>query len=588
MKEFFKYLLATIVGMLLVFTILFFISLGALVGIASFSNKPNEIDNNSVLKISLHGNIVERKQENPFEDFFDELSNNQSPKEQGLSTILKNISKASKDNKIQGIYLECGMLETGYASLDEIRNALTQFQMSGKFVIAYGGFYSQKAYYVATVADEIFINPLGMLDLRGLNSEVMFYKEALEKLDVEVNIIKHGKYKSAVEPFTRDNMSPEQKEQVNAYLKSVWDNISKQIASDRSVDLEIIENVVSKSSLIQPAEFYVKNGIVDSLMYTDQVIDYLAGLTGSVDSELKIVTLKKYTKTPEIRDYKGFPTDKIALIYAVGEIDGGNESSLNSAEIAEDLRKVRKDSAVKAVVLRVNSPGGSAFGSEQIWREVALTKKIKPVIVSMGDLAASGGYYISCDATEIMASPSTITGSIGIFGMMFSFGETAKKIGISFDRVKTHEYADFPSVTRKMTSGEKNMLQGYIERGYDTFVSRCAEGRETTFEDIDKIGQGRVWTGSQAIKIQLIDTFGYINDAIKLAAQKSDTEIYRIVEFPEEKDMFQEIFEDLQSRVKNSAINLKYGVDAEIFMTYKSMAEKSMLQARMPYDLIIE
>lgn len=586
MKDFFKYLLATITGLFVFSIIGTLIFIGIIAGIASMGNKEVVVKSSSILQLKLQGEIVERKADNPFEDI--NFGGNDQMKIFGLNDILSNIKKAKTDPDIKGIFLNPGVFNAGISTLKEIKEALEDFKESGKFVIAYAGNYSQAGYYLATSAHKVYLNPQGMLDLRGLSANYMFFKKALDKLGIETNIFKVGKYKSAIEPFINDKMSDPSKEQSTALINSLWKSMKSDLASDRGIDENVITNFVDKGLMFSNQELTVTSGLIDDLKYVDQIITELNDSCGKdADAKPNFISFKKYSKSNVKSDGK-FSRNKIAMIYAVGGIDDGSNDGINSAKLSETIRKARNDSSIKAIVLRINSPGGSAFGSEQIWREIELAKEGKPIIVSMGDVAASGGYYIACSAHSIVARPTTITGSIGIFGMIPNFKGLTDKIGLSFDGVKTNEYADLLSVVRPMSVSEKNMLQMWVERGYKTFTTRCADGRNTTPEAINEVAQGRVWSGSDAKEVGLIDKFGGINTAIELAAEMAGIEEYRIVELPKEKEFFEKLMEDLSAKVQTTALKMQLGEHYELYNTLNKYRGLSGLQARMPFEVEIQ
>ncbi|HPF94712.1 MAG TPA: signal peptide peptidase SppA, partial [Tenuifilaceae bacterium] len=421
--------------------------------------------------------------------------------------------------KIRGIYIETEGIPAGAATLEEIRASLEKFKESGKFIISYSNVYSQKSYYLASVSDKILLNPEGMVEWVGLRSEIMFFKGALEKLGVEAQILRHGKFKSAVEPFMYDKMSPENREQILTYTGSIWNHWVEGISKTRNISAEQL-NQFADDLTIRNAKTALDNGIVDSLVYKDQVINMLKELTDTKPKkDINSVSLAQYTKVKPKRQHKGFIKEKIAVVYASGEIvmGDGNEGAVAGERFGRAIREARRDSTVKAIVLRINSPGGSALASEVIWREVKLATEVKPVIVSMGDVAASGGYYIAAPADYIIASPTTITGSIGVFGMMPNVKEGMnKKLGITVDVAKTNRNSDFGSLFRPMTAEERAIGQLSVEEVYKTFIGHVAEGRETTVEKVDEIGQGRVWSGANAISINLVDEFGGLQKAIDI------------------------------------------------------------------------
>lgn len=558
--------------------------IGVIGAMVSSGDKETVVKENSILYVDFNQEIVDRASENPFKGF--DFMSMQPQNSMGLNKILKAIEGAKEDPNIKGIFMEIDAVGAGAATIEEIRDALIDFKTSGKFIISYSDTYSQKAYYLATVSDKVYLNPEGMVEWMGLRSEIMFFKGALEKLGVEPQILRHGKFKSAVEPFMLEKMSPENREQTLTYMGSIWNHWVDGISKTRNVSVEELNRLANNMEIFN-GKSCIDNKLVDSLIYKDQLIDKLKGLTETPEKEdLKTVTLAQYFKAP-VKKAK-FSKDKIAVIYAQGEIGmgEGSDDAIGSDGISRAIRKARRDSTIKAIVFRVNSPGGSALASEVIWREVELANKVKPVIVSMGDVAASGGYYIAAPATTIMASPTTITGSIGVFGLFFNLQNVMnKKLGINVDVVKTNDHADFFSQFRPMTAEEKAVGQKFIEETYQTFIGHVAEGRSLEVEKVDEIGQGRVWSGVNAKDIKLVDEFGGLNAAIKLAAEKANLEKYRLVELPEQKDPFQEIIKGMTGEAKAFFLKDELGVTYKHYNRIKSMLNNQGVQARIPYDV---
>lgn len=586
MKQFFKYVLATIVGIVLSSIVIFLMFIGIVGAIVSSADKKEvKVEPNSILYIDLKQEIVDRSTEDPFKGFdFVSLQPN-SP--MGLNQILKAMANAKEDSNIKGILLELDAVNAGAATTEEIRNALIDFKSSGKFIYAYSNTYSQKAYYLASVADSVFLNPEGMVEWLGLRSEIMFYKKALEKLGVEPQILRHGKFKSAVEPFMLDKMSPENREQTLTYISSIWNHWVNAISEARGITADKL-NSIANNMEIYNAQKALENKLVDGLIYKDELIATLKTKLGVEEKkDIKSIELKKYFKAPEVAKRK-FSKDKIAVIYATGEIGmgEGGDDNIGSEGLSRTIRKARRDSSIKAIVFRINSPGGSALASEVIWREVDLAAKVKPVIVSMGDVAASGGYYIAAPATTIMANPTTITGSIGVFGLFFNLQKALeKKIGITVDVVKTNNHADFFSLFRPMTAEEKAVGQMYIEQTYQTFIGHVSAGRGITVEQVDAIGQGRVWSGVNAKDIKLVDEFGGLTDAIKLAAQKAGLENYRLVELPKQKKFFEQLMEEMSAEARTWILKDELGSSFKTYNRIKSMLNNQGVLARIPYDI---
>lgn len=595
MKSFLKYTLATIVGVIIVHILMMFILFGFIGAIAAFSEKTVNVKENSILTIKLEGEILDRTSENPLDniDFF-----TMSPKKNlGLNKILESIKKAATDSRITGIYLDLTEIQGNFGALaftQEIRSALEKFKESGKFIYSYSNLgYSQKSYYLATVADKIFVNPETPLLLTGMSSNISFYKETLDKLGIQAEVVKVGKFKSAVEPFLSTQMSEANREQVQKYLDSSWGTIVEGISQSRNISVDSI------NSLTNHFDFYTSEqfkdfGYFDGTLYEDQMLDTLklkCGITG--DNTLNQVALTDYQHVAG--NEAGMPSkDKVAVIYANGEIGMEQSSSAIGPELAKTIRKVREDKQVKAIVLRVNSPGGSALTSDIIWREVDLATQTKPLIASMGNVAASGGYYISCAADTIVAEPTTLTGSIGIFGMFFSGEKLIKdKMGINTGVVKTNEHSDFggsyplpiPISSRPLTTYERNVLQNYVNQGYETFLSRVMAGRGLSHDQLDSIAQGRVWTGADALKIGLVDVMGGIEKAIQIAAAKAGIENYRVVEYPVVKNPIEELLTGLTGEIKARIAKEELGAFYTTWQQLKSVVHNQGLLARIPYDI---
>jgi protease-4 len=589
MKQFFKFVLATIVGVFLVSIIMLVIVIGIVVSASSENDKP--VDDNSILNISFKNAIPERTPNNPLAALgalgFD------NDRSIGLNDILASIKKAKTDDHIKGIYLHDSYMMGGQATTEEIRNALIDFKKSKKFIIAYSEVYTQSFYYLASVADKIYINPKGIFDFSGMSSQVTFFKGALDKLGIEAQIIKVGTYKSAVEPYFLDKMSDANRQQVTAYLGSLYGQFLTGISNSRKVQKDSLYNIANELK-IRRSEDALTYKLVDGLKYKDEVLDELKKLTKTdLKKDLKTIDLDEYAKDGDDKEGKTTddgnkgPDNQIAMIYASGEITGGNgdDNTIGSDKISAAIRKVRLNDKVKAVVLRVNSPGGSSLASDVIWREVSLTKKVKPVIVSMGDYAASGGYYIACAADSIYAEPNTITGSIGIFAILPNMQKFFNgKLGITFDGVKTGKYADLGDVSRPLNPEERAILQAQVNQGYDDFTKAVATGRKKSQEYINSIGQGRVWTGEQAIKIGLVDRLGNINDAIASAAKKAKLKDYNLVAYPEQKSLFKSFGSDIQSRISTHFAKAELGDNYIYYKQLKGIQQMMRTpQARLPF-----
>lgn len=587
MKSFFKSVLATIVGIILSFFVIVIITFGIMgAWMSSLSDKTVEISDNTVLHISLNYPIEERTNKNNFQSysFSDMFSENI-----GLNDILSRIESAKEDDKIKGIYLDMSMMGASFATLQEIRNALIDFKSSGKFILSYSEYYSQGTYYLASTADKVYLNPEGIIDFSGLSSQSVFFKHTLEKLGIEAQIIKVGTYKSAVEPFVLDKMSAANREQVSSFLGSIYSNYLDEIAASRNVPADSLFQIANELK-VETAEDAVNYGLVDATKYKDEVLAELRSyLDLDDDDKVKSVSIEKYVVNNP--NQSSSSRDRIAVIYAVGNIVSGegSDQQIGSEKISRAIRTVRKDDKVKAVVLRVNSPGGSALASDVIWREVKLTKEVKPIIVSMGDLAASGGYYISAAADSIFAQPNTITGSIGVFGIIPNMqGFFNDKLGITFDVVKTGEFADLGSINRPLTAQEEAIIQRSVNKIYDTFTKKVADGRDKSQSYIDSIGQGRVWTGSQALEMGLVDKLGGIEDAITAAASKANIEEYKIVTYPAISDPFEALLGNSKDRISQWFLKKELGVAYPVYQQSKEMFEQTGIQARLPYTITIK
>jgi protease-4 len=590
MKFFWKAFFASLAAIIVATILFIFLLAGFVASLATIGEQSISVKDNSLLILKLDNRIVERKSNNPFEDI--ELPGMEMTGTTGLNQIFHAIKQAKMDDKIKGIYLELSDIEAGFATTEEIRNALIDFKTSGKFVYSYSDAISQKAYYLASVADSLILNPVGMFDFRGLNADHTFFKKALDKFGIEMQIVrgKDNKFKSAVEQFMYDKMSPASREQTTIYLAAIWNHLLKGISESRKISVDSLNEYANSVMTFRTAETAQKARFFDRLKYRDQVLADLRILAGlKENAEIPILTVAEYDKMPALS--RTLAKDRIAVVYAEGEIDTGSESSphdINSKDVSEGIREARIDTTVKAIVLRVNSPGGSAFGSEVIWREVKLAREVKPVIVSMGDYAASGGYYIAAPATMIIADPTTITGSIGVFGTIPNFGELLNnKIGITFDNVMTNEHADMPSFTRKMTPFEVNLMQSYVESTYNIFLSHVADGRKMTVTEVDSIGQGRVWCGLNAMNNHLIDEFGGLKDALRIAAEKAGITEYRIRELPRQKDPFAELLKNFSVSMQTKVMESVLGSSFNYWKNLSREANSKGIYARMPFNLEI-
>jgi protease IV len=586
MKSFFKFLLASILGVLIGMLLVFFIFMGMIGVMISSADKVAEVKPNSVFHMKLDQPIVDRSSQNPFDNF--DLISMRPTSNLGLNDILNNIKKAKTDDNIRGIFIEVSIPQAGIATLGEIREALLDFRESGKFVMAYAGSYSQAAYYLASAADQVYLTPTGLVQLTGLRSETMFYKGALDKLGLEPQIIRHGKFKSAVEPFMYDSMSDESREQVMSYLGSIWDVILESISETRDIPVSRLQEIAS-GLLVRSAETAVEHGLVDELIYRDQVIDRLKELTDLNDDEdIRSVNIAQYTTVPMKREGRGLPREKLAIVYAEGTIGIGEGSDLaiGSDRISRAMREARRDTTIKAIVFRINSPGGSALASEVIWREVELASQEKPVIVSMGNVAASGGYYIAAPATKIIASPQTITGSIGVFGLLLDASEFMNdKLGITVDVVKTNRFADIGSISRPLHPAEREILQEGVEDIYEVFTKRVADGRDMDVNRVDEIGQGRVWSGYSARELGLVDEFGGLNRAVEIAVEDAGLENYRVVNLPRQPDPLEELLKSFTGNVRMKLMGNDLAAASRFFETIRFAVENRGVQARMPFDI---
>lgn len=597
MKQFFGSMIGALVGVVIATVIAVFIIIGA-VSSAFSDDKTVNVKDGSVLEISLKGPIVEREPKSEFAKF----AGFGDEKNLGLDAIVEAIHRAKDDEKIKGIFLNTQDIDAGMATVEEIRVALLDFKTSKKFIYAYGESYSQKGYYLASVADQVYLNPQGGLDFKGIGGQVMFYKKMLEKLDINVQIFRHGKFKSAVEPFDLEKMSDANRLQTMTYISAMWNQMLNGISTERGVTINELNTIATNLS-IRTANDAVTYKLADKTLYYDQVIDELKEKLGKEKSDkIELVSINKYI---DARDNNKNDDDivvsrnKIAVIYAVGSIESGegDDETIGSDRIAKAIRDAREDSTIKAVVLRVNSPGGSALASDVIWREVTLCKEAKPFIVSMGDVAASGGYYIACAADVIVAEPNTITGSIGVFGLIPEAGTLmSETFGITIDTVNTNKNAGIGSIFRPVNELEAQVIQQGVEDVYLTFITRVADGRGMAVADVDSIGQGRVWAGTDALRIGLVDTLGTLDDAIAIAARKANLGTdYRIRKLPVQKDPFEEFLkgdkEEVKTKLTEAFVIQQLSVFKEQYFVFRKsqmLLNARGVQARMPYDVIIE
>lgn len=594
--KFSKALLAAFLGALIAMAAMFFVKLGVFTSIiSSLSSSKSEtattVKPNSVLYMKLDYEIPDRSNEDDFSSI--DFATMETKDATGLNTILRNIEYAMTDPNIKGIYLELSSIPTSTATLQELRNKLVEFKSSGKFIISYAENYSQSAYYIGSVADKVYLNPEGMLDLHGMASQVMFYKNMLEKLDIEMQIVRgpNNRFKSAVEPYFLDKMSEANREQMDKLLNSVWGQILMSISQSRNISVEELNQIANNLETYFDADKALEHKLVDGLFYKDQVLNELKGLTGS-NKKVNAIANADYAKS---YDLKSSSKNEVAIIYAEGQIYDGKSSDqtkIYSENLSKTIRKAREDEDVKAIVLRVNSPGGSALASAVIGREVELATQVKPVIVSMGDYAASGGYWISANADYIFANPTTLTGSIGVFGTFPNLkGFLNNKIGLTFDVAKTNENADFGTLTQPLSEFQYAKLQENVVKTYDAFTNLVANGRGLRQSYVDSIGQGRVWAGIDAIELGLVDQLGDLEDAIAFAVQKAELgSDYKIVEMPEQKDFFTRLMEQLNGTDDqiDAAMRQKMGVYYHYFEGLDNLKENTGIQARIPFDMVIE
>ena len=579
MKNFLKTTLAVFVALILFTIISGIVSISMLGAIASMGSTETTLQDNSILKINLTGTLTERVNEESLEYLLAQANNQPTPL--GLNDLRSSLKKAATSDKIKALYLNCGSLSASPASAQELRTLIENFKTeSGKPVYAYGDNYSQSAYWIASIADTLILNPQGTIGLVGMATQIPFFHEALDKLGVKMEIFKVGTFKSAVEPYILDEMSEPNRLQNEKMLNSMWSEIVEDIASSRNISANDINQHIDKGLVFSEANDIRNQGFIDLIKYENEVTALLKEQFGE---DIKFVSLSKMKNVPSTEK---FSMNKVAVLYATGEIDAGSEGEMNSNDIVKELNKLANNDDVKAVVLRVNSPGGSAFGSEQMWFAAKQLRAKKPLIVSMSDYAASGGYYMSCIADTIVAQPTTLTGSIGIFGMFPNFAGVADKIGVNFSTVKTNDIADLGNTMRPMTDSERAIIQNHVNRGYELFISRCAEGRNTSNDEIKLVAEGRVWTGSDALSIGLVDVLGGLDEAIAIAAAKAElTDNYAVAEYPKQKDVFTKLIEDLTGETLTSII-LKSKLtnpQLSILNSQLSTLNRQGIQAITPY-----
>ena len=587
MKQFFKFFLASCLGFLVSF-----IALGAIgvwiisaVATSAVNDEPNvDVDDNSILYLTLNNAIVDHTASEGLPSVLGGSS------AIGLDDILASIKYAKTDDRIKGIFIEASSLNTGMATVEELRNSLLDFKTSGKFIIAYSDYYSQGGYYLSSIADKIYVNPMGGVEFKGLSAELVFIKGTLEKLGVEPQIIRHGKFKSAIEPLINDKMSESNRLQTRTYIGSLWNKMLDGVSKSRKISVADLQTIAN-GLLLTDAKAALDKKFVDGVKYKDEVLDMLKEKTGSESiNKINFINLNNYVKVN--RPSVGDRNKKVAVIFAEGSIvDGkGSDGDIGSVTLSRQLRSARLDDKIKAVVLRINSPGGSALASDVIWREVLLLKKVKPVIVSMGNVAASGGYYIACAADTIVAQPNTITGSIGVFGVLWNAKGLTDKLGVSVDTVKTGAMADLGTASRAMTEPERKYIQNQIEMIYDVFIGKVADGRKMTKADVDSIGQGRVWSGVDAKRIGLVDVLGGMDVAINIAAKKAKLEDFSVVFLPRPEKGLTKFFKDLSGDEDDKVSKImakELGPDYKYYQYLKNARQIQGIQARMPYEIEI-
>ena len=585
MKKFMKNVFSTLIGIVLSFAVIVIVLIGVLsIASSQINNNEKTIKENSILKIDLSNEVVERSSSNPLSNI--DFTNPEPKTQIELKKILDNIEKAKSDKNIIAIYIYSPFVNAGLSKTEEIRNKLLEFKKSGKPIISYNETYSTKGYYLSSVADKIYLNPMGIIDHKGAAATIMFFKGLLEKLNIGIQIFKVGKFKSAVEPFILDKMSPENRMQLKLMLNSLNDNIMDSIASQRNLSLEKVQRDADQLTLTS-AQICLEEGYIDGLIYEDQIEDTLKAM--SEENKLNLISLKNYSSIKTKK--KDISRNKIAIVYANGEINSGEGdlSNIGSKTTSAAIKKAREDKNVKAIVLRVNSPGGSALASDVIWRETTLAKKVKPLVVSMGDYAASGGYYISCAADTIVANPTTLTGSIGVFGMipnMKDFYES--NFGITIDTVKTNKYSDM-GINRRLTTYEKNSIQKGVEDIYTDFITKVGKGRNMSNDAVDEIGQGRIWSGYDAKEIGLVDVYGGLEKAISIAVELAEIENYRVISLPKEEDPLTKIINDLKQTKLSNLLNDEFDfINTQHIETIKNLIKSDNIQTRIPYLIELE
>ena len=587
MKQFFKFMFASMFGVIIGAFLLIFILVGIIGAFAGGkSDKEVGLNENSVLELDINYVIPERSLNNPFEGL--NIGGFGEAKAMGLQEILSNIKKAASNEMVKGIYLKAEISPNSYATLEEIRNELINFKKSGKFIIAYGEYMDEHAYYVASVSDKVFLNPSGEILLNGFSQQVMYLKGMFQKIGVEPELIRHGKYKSAGEPLIADKMSNENRQQIEAYMGNLYQHFISGIAKSRKLKTEEMLAIVDQLKIRQ-AEDAVALKVIDGLKYKDEVDAFIRKQLGIEEKEK--IAFVNMGKMKNVKGNTSISDNKIAVVYCVGDIAGGegDDETMGSDRIAETIKKVREDDSYKALVLRINSPGGSALASDVMWREISLCKKKKPVIVSMGAVAASGGYYIAAPADVIVAQPNTITGSIGVFGLMINAKDLLNnKLGIKIETVKFGEFSDLGSPDRPLNEAERKVIQSAIDRVYTDFVKRVSEGRKMTAAQVDSIAQGRVWSGIEAKQVGLVDEFGGLDKAIEIAVKKAKLSEHRVVNLPDLKDPFEEIFKSMSGEASAYFMKQELGSNYQQYLDAKKALQYQGIQVRMPFTVEVK
>lgn len=602
MKEFFKNIAATVFGNFLTIGLLFAFMIISIIGMAiSAGSSETTIQDNSVLVIKLDGNITEKGSGDPFANLLGRI--NGAGRSIGLNEILEAIDKAKDNDNIKGIYLECGVVSSDYATLQEIRTKLAEFKAEKKWIVAYGESYMQGLYYVASIADKLYINPSGMLEWRGIGAQPEYYKDLLAKVGVKFNIVKVGTFKSATETFTEDHMSDANREQTSVYINGIWQNILDAVSKSRKINKDTLNNYADGIMMLDDVNTLKQKKMIDGILYADQLKAEIKKRLGlDADDIVNQVSVSAMCATTDEGIY-GDLGDEIAVYYCSGDIVDSESSGLATgktnqivgSKVCNDMEQLMKDDNVKAVVLRINSGGGSANASEQMWHYISELKKVKPVVVSMGGLAASGGYYMSCNASYIVAEPTTITGSIGIFGMFPDATNLLQdKLGIHFDEVKTNKNSTFSTVAlaHPLNAEELAYMQSYINRGYALFKKRVSDGRKMKMDEVEKIAQGRVWLGQDALKLKLVDQLGTLDDAIHKAANLAKiSSLYHVTAYPADEDFMKEFMDNATGNtgsILDEQLRRTLGDYYEPFVMVRNIKNQSPVQARIPYVLNIK